>query len=357
MPSATCVEDRRPRWVKSVSEYAADDPDFVPGIRHGHWSSRDANPYFETLEKQADIFNRHLWGYGRNISLEEYKQGFVNLPPALVENGPTVGIDVEITQMHITCVPDSALVFRLHGGGWAVGDSSTEEAENRYLGTLRNVVLLSVHYRMAPEFPYPTPLNDCWDALEWAKANKRRLGIDPEKIILVGCSAGGNLAAALAIMARDSGMIGIVGQHLSIPVTCHPKFFPQVQSHGPVELLSWNQNKDAPLVDAVRMEAFWDFYVGSDPKADPLHSPLLSRNLTGLPPTMIHVAGRDLLRDEAIAYAEALRAAGVHTEMHIYRGLPHGFYTFMMLEETHLYFRRTVNFVVRCASGSLAPPI
>ena len=69
---------------------------------------------------------------------------------------------------------------------------------------------------------------------------------------------------------------------------------------------------------------------------------------------VIHVAGRDLLRDEAIAYAEALRAAGVHTEMHIYRGLPHGFYTFMLLKETHLYFRRTVNFVVRCASGSIA---
>ena len=135
-----------------------------------------------------------------------------------------------------------------------------------------------------------------------AKSNNRRLGIDPEKIILVGCSAGGNLvsqnlttqipktlltcqAAALAIMARDSGMTGIVGQHLSIPVTCHPKFFPRVPRQGLVELLSWKQNKDAPLVDAVRMEAFWEFYVGKNPKPDPLHSPLLLRNLKGLPPT------------------------------------------------------------------------
>src|SRR5688572_21584020 len=87
-------------------------------------------------------------------------------------------------------------------------------------------------------------------------------------------------AAALAIMARDAGLPGIIGQHLSIPVTCHPKFFPEAERvHGPLELLSWEQNGNAPLVDAVRMEAFWNLYVGTEPEPDPLHSPLLCRDL------------------------------------------------------------------------------
>ncbi len=93
-------------------------------------------------------------------------------------------------------------------------------------------------------------------------------------------------AAALAIKARDAGLTGIIGQHLSIPVTCHPRFFPVAQLiHGPLELLSWQQNRDAPLVDAVRMETFWDLYVGTEPGPDPLHSPLLCRDLRALPPT------------------------------------------------------------------------
>ncbi|KAB5580229.1 Alpha/Beta hydrolase protein [Coniochaeta sp. 2T2.1] len=357
-----------PSWVKAQSSYTNNQPT-PPGLQHGHWSDRAPNPAFDEAEQEAERLNLQAWGYGRNGTLAEFKDALQNLPALVSPDSPRLGEDVVSNTLTAPArggtrielrvyrnpkpAPNPAtLAFKMHGGGWVVGDSSVEELENRWLGAQPDVVVVSVHYRMAPEFPFPTPLNDCWDMLNWCKNNHQGLGIDPEKVVLLGCSAGGNLAAALAIMARDAGLTGIIGQHLSIPVTCHPKFFEETNSiRGPLELLSWQQNRSAPLVDAVRMETFWDLYVGTEPGPDPLHSPLLCSNLKGLPKALIQVAGYDPLRDEGIEYAGALKAAGVEVDLHIYQGLPHGFYNFLMLEEADLYYRRVVEFVQRCVRG------
>ncbi|KAB5551068.1 alpha/beta hydrolase fold-domain-containing protein [Coniochaeta sp. 2T2.1] len=355
-----------PPWVKPQSSYTNNQPT-PPGPRHGHWSDRTPNAAFEQAEQEAERLNLQAWGYGRNGTLAEFKNALQKLPALVSPDSPRLGEDVvsniltapardgtpielRVYRSTRAATTLATLAFKIHGGGWVVGDSSVEELENRWLGAQPDVVVASVHYRMAPEFPFPTPLNDCWDMLNWCKSNHQDLGIDPEKVVLLGCSAGGNLAAALAIMARDAGLTGIIGQHLSIPVTCHPKFFNEAHSiHGPMELLSWQQNRNAALVDAVRMETFWDLYVGTEPEPDPLHSPLLCPDLKGLPQAMVQVAGYDPLRDEGIEYAEALKAAGVKVVSHVYKGLPHGFYNFLVLEEAHLYYRRVVDFVRRCA--------
>lgn len=185
-------------------------------------------------------------------------------------------------------------------------------------------------------------------------------------------------ASIVAIKARDEGVTGIVGQVLSIPVTCHPKFFDQVPNKERYELLSYAQNHDAALVDSPAMEWFWDCYVGKNPSPDPMHSPLLSTNLRGLPPAskfffffappvpaiiiqcpevlieilVVLVAGKDPLRDEGIAYGEALKAAGVPTELRVYSGLPHGWHMGFSLKESKDYYDRVLAFIKeRVANG------
>ncbi|PGH28273.1 hypothetical protein AJ80_00164 [Polytolypa hystricis UAMH7299] len=354
-------------WCKAKAEYVLPDPNLAPGPKHGHWSYRAPDPALEAAELAAENALNQAWGFGRDISVDDFKKNIESLPFAVPEGWPEPGRDVDISYMKAPVRDGTALelkvyrskssrenatlIFRMHGGGWVVGCHETEEPENRLLGSLPNVVVVSVHYRMAPEFPFPTAPEDCFDVLQWCKLNAEGLGIDPEKLILAGCSAGANLAAVVSIMARDAGLSGIIGQHLAIPVTCHPKLFSHVPDRDSFELLSWVQNHDAALVDARRMEVFWDLYLGLDLAPDPRHSPLLCKQLKGLPPTLLQIAGRDPLRDEGIAYGEALQAAGVSTEIIVHSGLPHGFSGFIHTREANNYYERLVEFVKKCALG------
>lgn len=140
-------------------------------------------------------------------------------------------------------------------------------------------------------------------------------------------------------MARDSNVTGVIGQVLNIPVTCHPKFFPTKY-----ENFSYAQNKDSSVVDASRMNWFWDQYM-PNPKPDAYASPLLTTNLCGLPPALVQVAGMDPLRDEGLAYAEALQNAGVDVQVETFQGLPHGFYMFPQLTATGRYYNNVVSFI------------
>ncbi|KAK8050712.1 Alpha/Beta hydrolase protein [Apiospora phragmitis] len=159
--------------------------------------------------------------------------------------------------------------------------------------------------------------------------NAEKLGVNPEKIIVAGNSAGGNLknaqAAAVAIEARDQGITGIVAQVLHFTQTCHPKFFPE----GP--------NAKASVLNLAMDECFLDAYVPdlSAPDARK-HWPFLANSHRGLPPALIQCGGNDLLRDDALAYAEALEAAGVDVEIHAYPGLLHCFALVVpTLSDTH----------------------
>ncbi|KAI0483197.1 Alpha/Beta hydrolase protein [Xylariaceae sp. FL0804] len=249
------------------------------------------------------------------------------------------------------------LVYRMHGGGWSLGSHEVDGAENVYAAARANVVVVSVKYRLAPEHPFPVPFNDCYDGLLWCRENAYALGINPEKIILAGSSAGGNLAAALALAARDGGIPGIVAQVAHFPATCHPKFFPRRDDDDDdddgrrhefkFEFGSYAQERRNAVLPAGVMETFWDAYAPAA-RPDPRHSPLLAASLAGLPPTLIQVAGADVLRDEGLAYAEALRAAGVEVETHVYPGVPHCFPTLLTKQRcTAEFYERFTGFLQR----------
>ncbi|KAK9777149.1 putative Lipase esterase family protein [Seiridium cardinale] len=249
---------------------------------------------------------------GRDISIREAK-----VP---VRDGHDISIRIyeplNLGQNHM-------LFFNIHGGGWTVGSPETEEAQNRLIAARNEAVVVSVDYRKykilvatspaypsltlfrAPEYPFPYALNDCYDVLLWCISSSESLGVEKDSIILGGGSAGANIVAALAQIVRDEGINGIIGQVLNIPVTCHPDHFPRSE----YEYGSYTQNANAPIVNAARMRLYWSYYLPSG-AADPRASPLLASSLAGLPPALIQVAGMDPLRDEGLAYAQALKDSG-----------------------------------------------
>ncbi|PVH71235.1 lipase [Cadophora sp. DSE1049] len=294
-------------WSTTIAE---------PKPKYGHLSKID--PAFAELKDTIDAQLKDVW----NLPLDEFKTASKTAPLALPQGCPELGKEIDISDIHAeardgtklgiriykskkTEPKNAVLYLKAHGGGFVVGGHGTEEAENRHVGALDDVVVVSVDYRMAPEFKYPYAVNDCFDVPQWSKANANALGIDPEKIVVGGGSAGSNIAAVLALMARDKKVTGIIGQVLNIPVTCYPEYFPTDQ----YEYGSWNQNQDASIINAPKMQWFWDQYISSGDAKDPYASPLLAKDLSGLLPALVQVAGLDPLRDEGFAYAEKLKAA------------------------------------------------
>ncbi|KAL3423499.1 lipase esterase [Phlyctema vagabunda] len=240
-------------------------------------------------------------------------------------------------------------MYRMHGGGWVVGRHEVDGAENVYAAVNRGIIVASVDYRKAPEHPFPQALDDSYDGLLWCKRNAKLLGINPEKIVLSGSSAGANLAAALALEARDNSISGIRAQVLHFPSVCHPKFFPSDQ----YEFGSYVQNYSNCVLGTLRMETFLDAYM-PNPHPDHRFSPLLAESLTDLPPTLIQCAGADILRDDAYAFAEALKAEDVEVEIHCYPGLPHCFPAILTTaSETSQFYERYCEFLemYKCGPG------
>ena len=242
------------------------------------------------------------------------------------------------------------LVMKFHGGGFVLGGHDVEEIENRLLAVEGGAVVASVDYRMAPEYKFPYAVNDCYDASKWVVENAERLGVDKKKIVLSGGSAGGNLVCAIALKARDEGFEKETGSKIvnvaaQIPAVCHPDLFPRDK----YEYNSPEQNAEAPVVKKRNAKWFWEQYV-PDASADmgaprEYHSPLLAKSLSGLPPFLVQVAGLDTLRDEGMAWADALKEAGVEVDLKVYPGLQHGFYFFADFKETREYWQAVVDLV------------
>ncbi|MFF0296548.1 alpha/beta hydrolase [Kitasatospora sp. NPDC004614] len=208
------------------------------------------------------------------------------------------------------------VLLYLFGGGWTLGSPDTSDAICRRLTNAVGCVTVSVGYRLAPEHPFPAAVHDVIAAAEWIAAHAAELGADAERIAVAGDSAGGNLAAALTLAARERGGPAIRHQLLVYPNTDHAADTPSVREH------------DDPLLFNRRSVAwYWGHYL-ADPAdgANPLASPLRAPSLAGLPPATVITAEYDPLRDEGEAYAEALRAAGVPVELRRYEGMPHGFF-------------------------------
>ncbi|BBY23633.1 alpha/beta hydrolase [Mycobacterium stomatepiae] len=207
-----------------------------------------------------------------------------------------------------------AAVYSVHGGGFIAGDLETEHGSNVVLARELGVVVVSVDYRLAPETPFPGGLEDVYAGLVWTAANADELGIDPQRIAIHGMSAGGGLCAALALLARDRGGPHIAFQFLSVP-----------ELDDRLITASMTDFTDTPLWSRPRAILSWDCYLGAGRAgADdvPIYAaPARATDLAGLPPAYVSVMHFDPLRDEGVAYALAMLAAGVSVELHLFPGL------------------------------------
>lgn len=210
-----------------------------------------------------------------------------------------------------------ALVF-FHGGGWTIGDLDTHDVVCRQLASGARCAVFSVDYRLAPEHPFPAAVDDCFFAAEYVRKNAGSLKVDPKRIAVGGDSAGGNLAAVVALMARDEPGPPLCGQLLIYPATDQRCAFPSHERNAEGYLLTR---------DAIRF-----FRAGYLPnpadRADWRASPLLAASHAGLPPAFVLTAGYDPLVDEGRAYAEQLAAAGVQVAYKEYSDMVHGFILF-----------------------------
>jgi len=207
-------------------------------------------------------------------------------------------------------------VYWIHGGGYISGTAFTVDSRlNSWVEAL-DCVVVAVDYRLAPEHPYPAPLEDCYRGLNWAVTNAADVGIDPSRVVVAGASAGAGLAAAVALLARDRSGPPLAHQLLLYPMLDDRQNTPSSRMDG-TEV--WGRPANA---------LGWRAYLGPDAdRADVpgYAAPARAVDLAGLPPAFVTVGGADLFRDESIEYASRLMAAGVPTELHAYPGAPHGF--------------------------------
>ncbi|KAK6382268.1 hypothetical protein LTS17_004155 [Exophiala oligosperma] len=318
----------------------------------------NADPEFVPMMADCYTMFDKFWA----LDMAEYKAAWLSAPGALRPEVPGLDqIDVRLDRAPVSdgtlleiqiYSPKDAddkilpLMYVMHGGGWTIGSHSVEEGVNRNVCVRNQMRVISVDYRMAPEFRFPYAVNDSWDVLIWCQKNAEKLKIDPNRIILGGSSAGGNLgsyssqAAIMAQRARDEGFKGIIGQVLNIPATCHPDLFPKEKYNH----TSWKENFHAPIVDYPKLIWYWDQYLPNVTR-DVRHSPLLADSFKGLPPALIQVAGMDTLRDDGLAYGEALKDAGVDTTVKLYPGVPHGFSFIPQLSKTAEYEDSIVDWI------------
>ncbi len=211
-----------------------------------------------------------------------------------------------------------ALVY-FHGGGWVIGDLETHDTLCRELANGSGTAVVSVDYRLAPEHPFPAPVDDAFAATQWIAANAASLGVDANRIAVGGDSAGGNLAIVVALLARDKGGPRLRFQLLIYPATD----FSNTQ-------ISYEENGGVlPLTTPV-MLYFKHHYVGhlgQDAVTDWRASPLSAPSVKGLPPALVMTAGYDVLRDEGQDFADRLESAGVAVERRHFAGQIHGFIT------------------------------
>ena len=210
------------------------------------------------------------------------------------------------------------VVVYLHGGGWVLGRLADYDAILDAMATRSGCLIASIEYRMAPESKFPVPVEDCYAALTWVAEQAAELGIDPARIAIAGDSSGGNLAAAVALMARDRGGPAIALQVLVYPVIdCH------------LDPAEYPSGLETPPLTNRAMAWYCTEYLNQPSDADnPYASPLRSSDLTGLPPTLLITAEVDPLCADDIAFAQRLSDARVSLTHSHYFGVFHGFYSF-----------------------------
>jgi acetyl esterase len=230
--------------------------------------------------------------------------------------GPAGDIPVRIYVPTAEPGPHPVLVY-FHGGGWVIGDVDTHDGTVRAVAEGSGATVVSVDYRLAPENPFPAAIDDCLAAVRWVADNAAALDVDPARLAVGGDSAGGNLAAVVAVELRDTP-VHVCFQLLVYPVT-----------DGTMTRPSIDANAEGYFLTKDTMDWFWEQYVGlgdrTGPRVSPVHLP--DDALAGLPPALILTAEYDPLRDEGEAYAARLVGAGVPVTTCRYDGVIHGFFS------------------------------
>jgi len=204
----------------------------------------------------------------------------------------------------------------MHGGAYTLGLPEQDDVICQRFVSESNCVVVSVDYRLAPENPFPAPVEDCYAALKWFSENAEKLGTDVSQIAVAGISAGGGLAAAVSLLARDRKGPSIAFQMPLSPMIDNRNISPS--SHEILDRRVWNRTENLQA---------WEMYLGSDNKGEVSQyaAPTFAIDLSRLPPAYICIGDLDPFRDETIDYVTRLRQAGVPTEFHLYPGCFHGF--------------------------------
>ncbi len=211
--------------------------------------------------------------------------------------------------------PLPALVY-FHGGGWVIGDLDTHDSTCRTLANSAQCVVVSVGYRLAPEHKFPAAVDDAYAATAWVADHAEEIGVDKRRVAVGGDSAGGNLAAVVALIARGKNAPRLAYQLLVYPITNYD-----------FETESYRDNAEGHFLTRDAMKWYWAHYTRSEADGlDPRSSPLRADDLVGLPPALVITAEFDPLRDEGEAYAARLRDDGVPVTVTRYDGMIHGFW-------------------------------
>jgi acetyl esterase len=245
-------------------------------------------------------------------------------------NGTDITARVYVPLADATCNKSFPVVVYFHGGGWTIGSLDTHDPICRALASWTPAIVVSVHYRRAPEFPFPIPLEDCYAATLYVQQHAQTLlasdvRVDASRLAVAGDSAGGNLATVVCLLARDRATSGLSVPKISYQVLLYPIVDCDLITP------SYRENATGYVMRASDMKWFWDQYI-RDPaeRQKPYASPLLA-GLKDLPPAYIVIAQHDTLRDEGNAYARKLRDEGVYVTYKEYPGMIHGFIGFASL--------------------------
>ncbi|MFF7177527.1 alpha/beta hydrolase fold domain-containing protein [Streptomyces sp. NPDC008121] len=269
--------------------------------------------------------------YGRRV-LEEVQSGPVDLPAVeeewvTVRGGPTSEVRARVVRPAGACGRLLPAVVYLHGGGWVFGNARTHDRLVRELAVGAGAAVVFPEYGLSPEHRYPVAVEQNWAVARWITTDGAAHGLDTSRIAAAGDSAGGNMSAALTLMAKERGGLRLRAQVLFYPVT-----------DASFDTGSYHQFAEGHFLRRDGMQRYWDHYTTDEQaRAQITASPLraTTEQLTGLPPALVITAEADVLRDEGEAYADKLRAAGVPVTAVRYQGIIHDFVILNALRGTH----------------------
>lgn len=249
---------------------------------------------------------------------EDLRRGGVFSVEERAVPGPEGAPDISLLICRPTAAEQpTAAIYYTHGGGMVAGDNRSAIPEILDWAEEFGLAVVSVEYRLAPETPHPGPIEDVYAGLVWTAEHADGLGIDPTRIVIAGSSAGGGLTAALALLARDRGGPALLGQ---MPI------YPMLDDRN--DTVSAHQMAGRGVWDRTSNDTGWTALLGADrggPDVSPYAAPARATDLSGLPPAFIDVGSCETFRDEAVAYASRIWAAGGVAELHVWPGAFHGF--------------------------------